>query len=235
MRKWIASALLTMSVGYSWMAFSSAVSPLSKIKIEDSLEAGNWLSNYDKVMNVVKEFSKDDFEKWAGFTMRLLVGKQNVGPEGLFHQFSHVTIAYLGKIPFEVIELLCAVLREERVKLNELKIIDVVRVGAKKDLFAFEVQPDKNLETLISKYWQGFGQLEQWQIEAGVKEKGAMPAKLHITLGKVAELEAKNIKEDELKALVGQNIDLSNAQIDIKSLGPVDPIVTKKLAVTEAR
>ena len=187
-----------------------------------------------KAMEQFAKVRQEDANK--SFTLRLLIGaqvdeqdKQHVTP---LHAYSHLTIGYLGKVERQTLAALVQQLEDEDLKEpaeEHLKITALRRSGPKNTLYAFEVQPGVATQKLISQLWTKYGVLEPWQVQQGIV-KQSLPNLLHITLGKIDALAQKGFTTAVLQSWIGTELTLQEARIDIKPLGPYDPIYSKALS-----
>ena len=164
------------------------------------------------------------------FTLRFLFGMQakfySQAGASLFRLHSHLTIGYLGKIEKLQLAALLKVLEGEpltKVSQEHLQIIGLRRVGPQQDLYAFTIKVGPATEALLRKLWGDYGELEAWQVKEGY-QKQALPPCLHITLGQVNVLAKRGFDEAALKQYIGQKISLNNTRIELKPVGPFEPI-----------
>ena len=140
-----------------------------------------------------------------------------------------MTIGYLGTIAQQRLEALLRHLEAEdltELSQEQLTITSLRRIGPQGDLYAFEVQPGAATKRLIGHLWTTYGVLEAWQLKKG-ERKGPLPALLHITLGRVDQLAQKGFTKAALEAWIGTKVSLHAARIDVKPLGPHDPVYSK--------
>ncbi|MEL6539199.1 MAG: tetratricopeptide repeat protein [Bacteroidota bacterium] len=199
----------------------------SSLAKDDKKKQDSGIANAIAAFKAVRNANKEQ-----DFTLRVLLGNE-IGP---FRAHTHMTIAYLGKIGEQKLRALLNLLERQDfsdVAQEALTIGQLVKIGSRLDKYAFSVDTASASKRLISQLWRTYGELEAWQIQQK-QEKGPLPSCVHITIGSIAGLASQGIHEADLAQWVGKKLSLRGKHIEIKAVGPHDPIYAKAVQKTQA-